>query len=143
MTRFSCRVLCGALLAPLLAAGCNSSGLPPTYPVTGTVVYKGGQPMKGGSIQLAPVQESPLRVLGEIAEDGTFSLATLKDNARASGAPEGEYRVFVQPPLRFDPRGGLQEAHRGVPAIQLPKTFKVEAKGNTFKIELPEGPPRS
>jgi hypothetical protein len=61
----------------------------------------------------------------------------------ASGAPEGEYRVSIQPPLRFDPRGGLKEAHRGVPAIDLPKTYKVESKDNTFKIELPEPPPRS
>jgi hypothetical protein len=127
----------------LVVPGCNFAGLPRTFPVTGTVVYKGGEPVKGGSIEFRPIAESALRVVGQIEENGTFSLATLKDNAKAAGAPEGEYRVLIIRPLRADPRGGLPDPHRGVPPISLPKTYKVEAKDNNFKIELTEPAPHS
>jgi hypothetical protein len=122
-------------LSVLFAAGCGSSaGLPKTYPAGGSVVYKGGVPMKGGSIQFTTLSDPLLRIFGEIQLDGTFTLQTLKDKARSSGAPEGEYQVIVIPPL--------QGEHRGVPPINLPKPYKVEAKDNQFKIELNVPPPR-
>jgi hypothetical protein len=142
MSRFLCRAL-PVLVVASLVAGCNAAGLPKTYPVTGSVVYKGGQPLKGGMVQFTPVGDSPLRVVGPIQEDGRFTLATQKDNAKADGAPEGDYRVTVILPLQADPRGGLSDPHRGVPPIVLPKTYKVEAKDdNELKIELPQPPPR-
>jgi hypothetical protein len=120
----------------LPACGCNSSvGLPKTYPAAGSVVYKDGTPMKGGSVQFTSNADPLLRVVGEIQPDGTFRLETIKDKARATGAPEGEYRVSVQPPL--------QGEHRGVPPVALPKPYKVEPHDNQFKIELSTPPPRS
>ncbi len=136
--RWAAWALAAGMLVP--AAGCGGPALPRTYPVSGTVVYKNGQPMKGGSVQFETTADPLLRVVGDIGDDGTFRLRTLKDNARADGAPEGEYRVFVQPPLVNDPRGGLKVAHKGVPAIVLPQTYRVEAKENTLKIELPAAP---
>jgi len=134
------RVLLAALF--LIVTGCTSSGatLPKTYPAGGTVVYKGGKPMTGGSIELTTVDDPLLRVTGTIDEAGKFTLATVKDNARADGAPAGTYRVLVQPPLASDKRGGLEGAHKGVPAITLPEPIRLEAKENpNLRIELPPG----
>jgi hypothetical protein len=129
--------------AVVIAAGCNSSPpLPKTYPATGTVVYLGEQPMKGGSIHFSLADEPLMRVLSEIGADGTFTLRTVKDNSSAAGAPEGEYVVTIQPPAVDDSRGGVQGAHKGVPSIALTKKYKVEAKENTFKIVLPFDQPK-
>jgi hypothetical protein len=129
--------------AVVIAAGCNSAPpLPQTYSATGTVVYLGEQPMKGGSIQFSLADEPLMRVVSEIGVDGTFTLRTVKDNSNAAGAPEGEYVVTVQPPSADDSRGGIQGGHKGVPSIALTKKYKVEAKQNTFKIVLPVAQPK-
>jgi hypothetical protein len=112
-----------------LTMSCQSSaGLPKTYPAAGQVQYKNGQPMKGGSVQFTTAEDNGLRVSGLIGEDGRFSLTTLRDRAKADGAPEGDYRVLVLPPLQDD--------HKGVPPIPAPGTYKVEAKDNQFQIKL-------
>ena len=134
------RLLFGAFV--LLVAGCGSgAALPKTYPASGKVVYKNGKPMTGGSIEFSTTADPLLRVVGTIGSDGSFTLRSTKDNAGADGAPAGEYRVVVQPPLVNDPRGGLKEAHKGVPAIVLPQKYRLEAKENTnLTITLPGGP---
>ena len=134
------RILLAALL--IAVAGCADGGaaLPKTFPAGGTVVYKGGKPMSGGSIELTTTDDPLLRVTGTIDEAGKFTLATVKDRARAGGAPAGTFRVMVQPPLASDKRGGLESAHKGVPAITLPEPIRLEAKENTdLRIELPPG----
>lgn len=129
-------MLGGLGVSLLFALGCGSSaGLPKTYPANGTVVYKGGQPMKGGSVQFTSTQDPGLQVIGAIGDDGTFALTTIRDQARADGAPEGEYRVTVLPPL--------QGEHKGLPPIMLPQTYKVGTTDNQFKIQLNVPPPRS
>jgi hypothetical protein len=128
----------------LVVSGCTSGGaaLPRTFPAGGTVVFKGGKPMTGGAIELTTVDDPLLRVTATIDEGGKFTLATVKDNARADGAPAGTYRVMVTPPLVSDPRGGVQGAHKGVAAITLPEPLRLDTKDNTnLKIELPTGPP--
>jgi hypothetical protein len=134
------RILLGALV--LLAAGCTGSGvLPPTYPARGTVVSSDGKPLTGGSVQFTAAADPLLRVFGTIASDGSFTLTSVKDNARADGAPAGEYRVAVQPPLVNDPRGGVPAAHKAVPAITLPTKVRLEARENAgIKITLPTNP---
>jgi hypothetical protein len=104
----------------------------------GTVVTKDGKPLTGGAIELTTVDDPLLRVTGTIDAQGRFTLATIKDNARADGAPAGTFRVTVQPPPMSDPRGGAPEAHKGVAAITLPEPIRLEAKENTnLRIELP------
>ena len=131
--RIECRLLSGILLAmlSLTAAGCGntSTSLPPTFPVTGTVKYKGGQPVVNGAILFVSVADSSFAVSGDVKEDGSYVLHTVKGNERASGAPEGEYRVTIQPPIPED--------HRAVPAIALEKTYRVEAKENSLSFEVP------
>jgi hypothetical protein len=134
-----------AALAPLLLliVGCNAApALPKTYPATGSVVYKGGAPMPGGSIQLVAPDDPLLRVVGAVGTDGAFTLYTLRDNAKAEGAPAGEFKVVVTPPLVDDRRGGLKDPHKGVMPITLTKSYRIEAKENMLKIELPTAAPR-
>jgi len=128
-THRSWHLVLGALLG-LATVGCgnSSSTLPPIYPVTGSVNYKGGGPVAGGAVQFTPVSDPSFSVSGEINDDGSFTLYTVKGNERVQGAPEGEYKVTVQPPIPAD--------HRAVPAIALPKTFHIEAKDNSFSIEV-------
>ena len=121
------------------AAGCGpAAGMPQTYTTTGVVVYASGQPAKGGQVEFTSAgSDSSIRVTGEVQDDGRFSLYTLKGAAKASGAPEGEYQAEYQPPLQADPRGGVEGAHRALPAVRSAKTYKVEAKKNDFTVELP------
>jgi hypothetical protein len=122
----------------LFLAGCtNGVVLPKTYPATGSVVYKGGKPMAGGSIQLTSGDDPLLRVFGAIESDGRFTLSTVKDNARVDGAPAGQFQVIVTPPLATDPRSGLNVPHQSVMPITLPKQVQIEPAENTLKIEVP------
>ena len=130
------------VLAALLgAAGCSGPGLPKTYSARGTVVYQGGQPMKGGTILFSSAGDPHLRVVAEVKDDGAFTLHTVKDNAQGAGAPAGEYQVTVQPPRPPHDPADLAAAKRPIPAVTLPDTYKIEPKENTLKIELPVPPP--
>lgn len=128
-----------AVALVIAVAGCSGgTPLPKMYPVTGRVETKAGKPMKGGSIQFNLASDPLLRVVGEIQDDGAFTLRTVKDNSTGPGAPEGEYQVVVTPALVMVAQGDLKIAHKGVDAIPLAQTFKIEAKENTLKIVLPE-----
>jgi hypothetical protein len=119
----------GALLA-LMSIGCggSSSTLPTTYPVAGTVHYKGGSPVAGGAIEFSSISDTSFSISGEIDDTGSFTLYTIKGSDRVRGVPEGEYKVTVRPPIQSD--------HRPVPAIALLITYRVEPKDNTFTIEV-------
>jgi hypothetical protein len=117
----------------ILLAGCKGSKLPKTYSAGGTVAWKGGQSMKGGSVQFLSKDHPEIRVTGLI-QDGKFTLQTLLDREKTAGAPEGEYQVSVILPLEGE--------HKGVPPISVPGTFKVSPAGdNQFKIEVDSQPP--
>jgi len=98
------------------------------YKVTGSVTYVGGRPVAGGAVQFAPLADTSFSVSGDINDDGTFTLQTVKGNERVSGAPEGEYRVTILFPIPAD--------QRTVPPIVLPKNYRIEAKDNEFPIEV-------
>lgn len=137
------RICVGFVL--LFTAGCATGGvvLPKTYPASGTVVYKGGQPMTGGSVQFNSESDPLLRMIGTIEKDGQFKLTTMKDEAKADGAPEGVYRVFVLPPAVGEARDKVPAGHKGVLPITLPEPFKLGPHENTIKIELPTAPPKA
>lgn len=122
----------------VVTAGCTSGvALPKTYPAAGSVVYKGGRPMTGGSIQLTSTEDPLLRVVGTIESDGHFTLSTLKDNTRVDGAPAGQFQVVVTPPLTANPRSGLDVPHQAVSPVTLPKKVQIEPAENTLMIEVP------
>jgi hypothetical protein len=126
-------LICAVAFLP----GCSSGPvLPKGYPATGTVVYQGGQPLAGGSIELKSASDPLLRVVGDIKSDGKFTLKTIKD-AIGDGAPEGEYQVVVTLPRpKFDANDPASAQKRQEPIV-LEKRYKIEAKSNTLMIELP------
>ncbi len=135
---------CAALALMVVCAlmGCRRDPpLPRSYPAVGNVAYKGGQPLKGGSIQFNTAADPLLRVVAEISENGEFKLHTIKDNAKAEGAPEGDYQVTVTLPRPVHAAGDVVGAHKSLPPVTLERTYKVEAHENTIKIELPIAPP--
>ena len=78
-------------------------------------------------------------MVGQIDERGAFKLRTIKD-AQEDGAPPGEYQVVVTP-APPNAHGDALLAQKGAAPIVLEKSCVVEAKENTFKIELPVPPP--
>jgi hypothetical protein len=126
--------LAGALT---LAAGCGGkTEMPQTYPVTGTVAFADGEPIKGGAVEFKSATDPALRISGQIKEDGTFTLQTLKDKTKVEGAPEGSYTVTFLPPKTEDGRLLM-------PPADLRQTLQVEPKGDNhfvIKIDRPAGP---
>jgi hypothetical protein len=70
----------------LSLAGCGD-GL---QPVTGKVVYEDGTPVSGGSVTFNS-KDKGTNASGDIADDGTFSLAF----NGSKGAAPGQYKVVV------------------------------------------------
>jgi hypothetical protein len=57
-----------------------------------------------------------------------LSTTSTKGNVKKTGAPEGTYKATVI--LQMD------DSQRGGDTIELPETLKVEARDNTFKLEI-------
>ncbi|HEV3387056.1 MAG TPA: hypothetical protein VG097_19715, partial [Gemmata sp.] len=87
----------GTLFGVAVGCGGQISNMPPTFSATGSVHYKGGTPVAGGAILFIPLTDNTLSVSGEINDDGSFTLYTVKGSEKTKGAPEGGYRVTVQP----------------------------------------------
>jgi hypothetical protein len=135
--RAGARLLGGAVCLLALAGCSGRAELPKTYPVNGKVIGKGGLKVNGAGICFES-KDPDLIVVGDIQEDGSFTLKTRKGKAETSGAPEGEYRVTISFPSPADrATAGRRSVVR---PITLPKPYKVEAKDDnnpTFEVERP------
>jgi hypothetical protein len=83
------------LLLAAVVAGCDRH--PSTYPVTGTVRFRAGDPVVIGSIEFRSDTGQIAR--GRIDAQGAFSLGTFADD---DGAVAGRHRVVVVQTLRPD-----------------------------------------
>jgi len=101
--------------------------MPPTFPVTGSVLYENGKPYQGGTVQFRSDSKDDLTILGGIKEDGSFQLRTLNGKKRAEGAPAGIYQVTIVPAL------GKDRKPLFVPFI-VPSKFAIEPKENSLTI---------
>ena len=108
-----------AALALPASVGC--AGMPRTYPVKGKVVFKGGKPVTDGRIQFQSATDPQFKALGDIDQDGSFSLTTYIGTNKAQGAPQGPYSVVV-------------ELERPADVVALPNTYTVEPRENEFTI---------
>jgi hypothetical protein len=116
--------------------GCSKSKAegPKLYSVKGKIVFKNGEPLKGGTVQFQSLAGSSLTTMGEIKKDGSFALYTLVENkTKSAGAPEGQHRVIVIPPMSEDQV--LEEVTLTQPIVS------VEPKENHFTIEVEKKPP--
>lgn len=123
------------LLALTLVAGCASGDkevLPPTSAVTGRVLDRDGKPLAGGAIELRSAEHPALTIMGQIKEDGTFSLFTLGNRTNAEGAPAGKYRATVM----FAVTGSV----RGVEPVELAAEYEIKDGANDeLVIKLADG----
>ena len=119
-------VIVASSLACLLSCGCKQHSWPDTYPVTGKVVTKSGQPHTSGLITFVLATDPEAKSTGSIGTDGTFTLNTISmaDDAEsklfAGRAPAGEYFVNIYP----YPGG----AGGGRGSYTLKKKYTIEAQ---------------
>jgi hypothetical protein len=98
-------------LGPLLLSGC-SDGIPKRYPVSGTVKFADGSPVKTGTLELGG-NGSRWTASGEIQRDGSFVLTTVN---KGDGAVPGEYRAVIrQMILAYLPAGGGHDHGKLIP----------------------------
>jgi hypothetical protein len=83
------------LLSLVAISGCGGSR-PDTYPVTGTVQFANGTPVRTGFVEFLPAAGGP-SARGVIGSRGDFRLGTFET---ADGAPAGEYVVLVTQHVR-------------------------------------------
>ena len=144
-----------------LAAGCSKrSTLPETYPVRGKVVFQGGQPVRGGSVQFRSQNDARVSATGEIHPDGTFTLYSFGAGGHSTGAIAGPHRVTVtavlegRPPRviasphpRIAPASAGRSAMSSVSTITVPDTvtvtlpdvYVVQPEDNNFTITVVHG----
>ncbi len=127
------RLLIGFLLiAAACLGGCGSRPrpLPKTYPVHGKVTYKDGTPLDNGVMRFHPEAEPSVTTAGTIQPDGTYRLATMRDNLRADGAVAGPNRVSVRCRKIM-----IEGVLVGTPTV-YPAPYNVEPRDNEFNLTV-------
>ena len=125
-----CRLVVGLFILGGLA-GCGKG----MRSVEGDVTFKDGQPLKGGMVIFEPMnpQAQNISPRGDIGEDGKFQMSTF---AAGDGVPEGQYRVYLTPPLPANPNDIGRV--KFVPA----KYESPETSGLTFEVTSTKKPLR-
>lgn len=127
---FTLCVLVVALL--IIGIGCGPPG-PKTYPVKGRVVYKDGdvKELLYYQVQLESEPDGKQKAVGEIEEDGSFSLMSNVEGQGRTGAPEGSYRARILPPS--DRENAQKEARK----LLHPRYLSFATSG--LKVAVPSG----
>ena len=113
---------------------------PPTYPVSGKVVFEDGKPLTTGGLVLleSVVTEGlPVNARGTINADGTFELTTFEDG---DGAVAGKHQMLVR--ARRDNDDLLKRGIAPRPIIDPPLEgfdtsgleYTVEEGNNEFEV---------
>lgn len=120
----------GMLLASALL-GCGSGQRvappPPTHKTEGVVLKKDGKPVNGGSVEFRSVQTPEFVSLGDVGQDGRFTLRTMGGSQDVAGAQEGENTVTYTPPL--NDKGETNP-------VVLTKTYAIKAGDNNITVTL-------
>jgi hypothetical protein len=140
------------LLCFLLLVGCSDSR-PATFPVSGTVSFADGQPVRFGTVQFLPDNPGP-SARGLIDTNGRFELGTY---SKDDGAVPGGHRVIITQHMSA-PSGKVikhSDAHGADDESSLvdirytqyevsPLTANVEELDNQVKlrVERPQNPHR-
>lgn len=107
-------ILAGLLMTIL--AGCGGETFPKTYPVTGTVTYK-GEPLEGAEVALVPTDPKVRSAGGTTDKKGKFAVTTyFSPKHQPAGAMTGDYAVTVT-------KKEVREAKEGESAIDQQKAF--------------------
>jgi hypothetical protein len=143
MTRRLIPLVAGLALAA--AAGCSKgppagAALAQPYPVSGTVLLPGKQPLRGGTIYFTPTEIKAGRKIryegaGQVDAQGRYKVGFNGDGA---GVPAGDYKVTVKPrdyqELRNSNSSMIPRRYRE--PSDTPLTVTVKEESNTFDFEL-------
>lgn len=117
-------------LAIAILSGCGGGAASgpkiETFPVKGTVVGTDGKPIGGGRILLRSVPGGEYAPSGEVDNEGEFTLATVINEKKVTGAPAGEYSVMIVPP----------STSQAVLPVDLKKHYKIDATQSDLKIAM-------
>lgn len=128
--------------------GCWGDGSPATYPVTGTVSYK-GQPVEGATVTLVPSQADGRSASGVTNAEGAFEVSTyVSPELQPVGALPGEYSVTVSKMevRKVDESLNPQQAQAafaklGPPKNLLPKKYRLPSSSE-FSIKIEDAAPQ-
>jgi hypothetical protein len=124
------RISAFSAVCALTILGCGSGNIP-TYPVVGTVKFKDGAPLAGGTVSFRSSDNSEhLTARGEIDENGEFTLTTFEPG---DGAVSGRHQAIVTPPIQRAPRGGGWEAPPTMPKINR-RFSSFDTSGLEFEV---------
>lgn len=146
-------VIWGIIPALLVIAGCGESR-PATFPVSGTIAFADGQPVRFGTVQFLPDNPGP-SARGLLDTNGRFELGTF---TKDDGAIPGGHRVIITQHVSA-PSGKVikhSDAHAADDESSLvdirytqyevsPLTATVEERDNQVKlrVERPQNPNRN
>lgn len=114
------------LLAVLVLAGCGPKPASSLHSVQGTVKWRGGEALGGGTVEFTPLESDDGSAVGEIGGDGSFTMFTLVEGKRFPGVKAGSYRVAVTPPSRGDRFIEPIELDRPVTIVDGPQSIPLE-----------------
>jgi hypothetical protein len=125
-------LLCGLVgaFAAMLLVGCSKKGpvRPATYPVTGTVTFKGA-PLEGAQVVFVPKTQGGQGATGLTDQSGKYSLGTFQAK---DGAQEGEYLVKV-----------IKTDAKLPPPAGNPVNLSHEEEQKIYNEAPPAAPPKS
>ncbi len=130
-----------------LFAGCYGSEFPQTYPVSGTVTYK-GQPVEGASVTFVSSDPEVRSAGAETDAEGKFSVKTyFSPKQQSDGLVPGEYVITVSKMEKRELPEGMkpEEAinvfrEMGAPKNLLPKQF-ASPQTSTLKLSVTDAAP--
>jgi hypothetical protein len=120
--------------------GCGTADTPPVvrvHEVKGKVLLRNGKPLPSGHVYFVPTQEPLLLATGTVAPDGSFSLTTGDSGA---GAPEGEYKVRVEPDgPPPPPASAAVTGSRGKKGAAVPRKY-LDEDSSGLRVTVHPGP---
>ena len=142
-----------ALFILIFLAGCDTSGNPPVYPVTGVVTWQ-GKPVEGAEVAFAPVPPTPdvnpARAMTDAS--GRYRLQTyFSATEDVLGCRPGDYQITI---IKVEPPKGIVDPianpEQMVPKHLIPPHYAdsktsnlkatVEAKAMQFDFVLKDEP---
>ncbi|RCS54450.1 carboxypeptidase regulatory-like domain-containing protein [Bremerella cremea] len=136
----------GAVVVASLV-GCTGSDIPKTYPVTGSVTYK-GKPVEGANITLVSSDPAVRSAGAESDAEGKFSVKTyFSPKQQAEGVVPGDYVITVSKmekhelPEGMKPEEAIAAFREMGPAKNLlPKKF-ASPQSSDLKISVTDTAP--
>src|SRR5271157_6391132 len=122
-------VAAGLMISGLSGCGGPTYSTPPVYPVKGQVLLPDGKPLTSGQVVLVSNQD--VEFPGKVGSDGRFSIKS----GAGDGAPEGEYKVRIEP----EPQPGTAgRAKRGAANLPFPAKYSHEMTSD-LKVTVEPG----